>query len=161
MSKLQDQKKLIVEEIKSKLKNVQAFVLVDYKGINVAQDTELRSAFRDAEVDYKVYKNRLLKIALNELGYTQFNEHLVGPTAIALIDSEEVFQPAKIVKEKALQFKKLKMKCGMVEGGFLDEVECLKLASMPSKLGLISQILGLLQSPMAGLARALKAIAEK
>lgn len=78
MSKFQDQKKEVVAEIKGKLKDAQAFVLVDYKGISVAQDTEMRAAFRDNNVEYKVYKNRLLKIALNDLGYKEFDDALVG-----------------------------------------------------------------------------------
>lgn len=116
MSKFQDQKKEVVAEIKNKLKDAQAFVLVDYKGISVAQDTEMRAAFRENNVEYKVYKNRLLKIALNDLGYTDFDSALVGSTAIALTKTDEINAPAKIIKEKSTTWKKLEMKCGMVEG---------------------------------------------
>lgn len=161
MSKFQDQKKEVVAEIKGKLKDAQAFVLVDYKGISVAQDTEMRAAFRDNNVEYKVYKNRLLKIALNDLGYKEFDDALVGPTAIALIATDEVYAPAKVVKEKSTAFKKMEMKCGMVEGKYIDNKGCMALASMPSRQGLITQIASLLIAPLSGLARALNAVAEQ
>lgn len=161
MSKFQEQKKEIVKEIKEKLKDIQAFVLVDYKGLSVAQDTEIRSVFRDNQVEYKVYKNRLLKIALNDLGYSEYDESLVGPTAIALIATDEVYAPAKIIKEKSIAWKKMKMKCGMVEGKFINAEECMALAAMPSRQGLITQIASLLVSPLSSLARALNAVAEQ
>lgn len=161
MSKFQDQKKEIVAEIKGKLADVQAFVLVDYKGISVEQDTELRAEFRKNDVEYKVYKNRLLKIALNELGYKDYDAQLVGSTAIAIIKTDEVYAPAKIVKEKSVAWKKLGMKCGMVEGKFLTPEQCQELASMPSRTGMLSQLVGLLQAPISGLARVLQAVADQ
>ncbi|MBO5305080.1 MAG: 50S ribosomal protein L10, partial [Clostridia bacterium] len=103
---------------------------------------------------------RLMKIALNELGYTQFDDALNGPTAIAL-GSDDIAAPAKIAMDKAKAFKKMTIKCGFVDGKYLDEEGCKVLATLPSREGLISQILGLLQAPMAGLARAISAIAEK
>ncbi|HHX48814.1 MAG TPA: 50S ribosomal protein L10 [Clostridiales bacterium] len=161
MSKFQDQKKEVVAEIKNKLKDAQAFVLVDYKGISVAQDTEMRAAFRENNVEYKVYKNRLLKIALNDLGYTDFDSALVGSTAIALTKTDEINAPAKIIKEKSTAWKKLEMKCGMVEGKYFNTAECMALAAMPSRQGLITQIASLLIAPISGLARALNAVAEQ
>lgn len=160
MSALKDQKVAKVAEIKEKLQNASSFVLLDYKGISVAEDTELRSEFRKNGVTYHVYKNRLVKIALNELGYTQFDDALNGPTAVAM-GSTDIAAPAKIALEKSKAFKKMEVKCGLVDGSFLDKEGCTTLATLPSREGLISQILGLLQSPVAGLARAIAAIAEK
>lgn len=160
MSALREQKVAKVAEIKEKLEKASSFVLLDYKGLTVAEDTELRSAFRKSGVTYHVYKNRLVKIALNEMGYTQFDEALNGPTAVAM-GSDDIAAPAKIALEKAKAFKKMEVKCGLVDGSYLDKEGCNTLATLPSREGLISQILGLLQSPVAGLARALAAIAEK
>lgn len=160
MSALRDAKVEKVAEIKEKLQNASSFVLVDYKGLTVAEDTTLRSEYRKSGVTYRVYKNRLMKIALNELGYTQFDDALNGPTAIAL-GSDDIAAPAKIAMDKAKAFKKMTIKCGFVDGKYLDEEGCKVLATLPSREGLISQILGLLQAPMAGLARAISAIAEK
>ena len=160
MSALRDAKVEKVAEIKEKLQNASSFVLVDYKGLTVAEDTTLRSEYRKSGVTYHVYKNRLMKIALNELGYTQFDDALNGPTAIAL-GSDDIAAPAKIAMDKAKAFKKMTIKCGFVDGKYFDEEGCKVLATLPSREGLISQILGLLQSPMAGLARAISAIAEK
>ena len=160
MSALRDAKVEKVAEIKEKLQNASSFVLVDYKGLTVAEDTTLRSEYRKSGVTYRVYKNRLMKIALNELGYTQFDDALNGPTAIAL-GSDDIAAPAKIAMDKAKAFKKMTIKCGFVDGKYLDEEGCKVLATLPSREGLISQILGLLQAPMAGLARAVSAIAEK
>lgn len=160
MSVFRDAKVEKVAEIKEKLQAASSFVLVDYKGLTVAEDTALRSEFRKSGVSYHVYKNRLLKIALNELGYSQFDEALNGPTAIAL-GSTDISAPAKIAMEKGKAFKKLPVKCGFVDGKYLDEKGVNVLATLPSREGLISQILGLLQSPVAGLARAIAAIAEK
>ena len=160
MSAIRDAKAEKVAEIKEKLEKAGSFVLVDYKGLTVAEDTAMRNDFRKSGVSYHVYKNRLMKIALNELGYTQFDEALNGPTAIAL-GSTDIAAPAKIAIEKAKAYKKMAVKCGFVDGKFLDAKGCEVLATLPSREGLISQILGLLQSPMAGFARCVAAIAEQ
>ena len=155
-----EQKKRQVEEIKKMVSEASSFVLIDYCGISVAQDTELRNEFRKNDVKYAVIKNRLLKIALNELGYTQFDEALNGPTAVAF-GGENLAAPAKIANDKAAAFKKMKIKCGMVDGIFLDEEGVKRLATLPSKEGLIAMLLGMLQAPIAAFARAIDAIAKK
>ena len=154
------QKKRQVEEIKKMVSEASSFVLIDYCGISVAQDTELRNEFRKNDVKYAVIKNRLLKIALNELGYTQFDEALNGPTAVAF-GGENLAAPAKIANDKAAAFKKMKIKCGMVDGIFLDEAGVKRLATLPSREGLIAMLLGMLQAPVAAFARAIDAIAKK
>lgn len=160
MSTIRDTKIEKVAEIKEKLQSASSFILVDYQGLTVAEDTALRNEFRKNGVSYHVYKNRLLKIALNELGFTQYDEALNGPTAIAL-GSNDIAAPAKVAIAKAKAFKKMAIKCGLVDGSFLDEEGCKVLATLPSKEGLISQILGLLQAPIASFARVLNTIAEK
>lgn len=160
MSKNQDAKVVKAAEIKEKISSASSFVLVNYQGLTVAEDTALRSEFRKNGVSYHVYKNRLMKIALNEMGFTQFDDALNGPTAIAM-GTYDIAAPAKIVLAKAKEYKKLNIKCGLVDGSYLDSQGCTVLATLPSREGLISQILGLLQAPVAGLARALNAIAEK
>ena len=155
-----EQKKRQVEEIKKMVSEASSFVLIDYCGISVAQDTELRNEFRKNDVKYAVIKNRLLKIALNELGYTQFDEALNGPTAVAF-GGENLAAPAKIANDKAVAFKKMKIKCGMVDGIFLDEAGVKRLATLPSREGLIAMLLGMLQAPVAAFARAIDAIAKK
>ena len=155
-----EQKKQQVELIKKLVTESSSFVLIDYCGINVAQDNELRSEFRKNDVKYAVIKNRLLKIALNELGYTQFDEALNGPTAVAF-GGENLAAPAKIANDKAAAFKKMKIKCGMVDGIYLDEAGVKRLATLPSKEGLIAMLLGMLQAPIAAFARAIDAIAKK
>jgi large subunit ribosomal protein L10 len=160
LSTFRDLKVEKVAEIKEKLEKAGSFVLVNYQGLTVAEDTALRNEFRKSGVAYHVYKNRLLKIALNELGYNQFDEALNGPTAIAM-GSDDIAAPARIALTKSKELKKLAIKCGLVDGGFLDEEGCKTLATLPSKEGLIAQILGLLQAPIAGFARVLNQIAEK
>ena len=100
-----------VEEIKSKISNAKSVVLINYSGLTVAQDTALRKAMREAGVNYTVYKNRLAKRAFNELGYTDFDEALNGPTAIAFSDKDPV-APAKILQAKIKELNKMEIKCG-------------------------------------------------
>ena len=160
MSSLRDAKVEKVAEIKGKLEQASSIVLLDYKGLTVAEDTALRNEFRKAGVTYHVYKNRLVKIALNEMGYNQFDDALNGPTAVAM-GSEDIAAPARIAFDKQKAYKKMAVKCGLVDGKYLDEEGCKTLSTLPNREGLISQILGLLQAPMSGLARALAAVAEK
>ena len=153
---IREQKEKQVEEIKALLSSAKSFVLVNYSGLTVAQDTELRTEYRKNNVKYHVFKNRLLKIALNELGYTQFDDALNGPTAIALGIED-------IAATKAAAFKKMELKCGMIMDDklFLDKDGCKVLATLPAKEVLIAQLLGMLQAPIASFARAIDAIAQK
>lgn len=160
ISQQKQQKFADVQNIKEMLSKAKSFVVVNYSGLNVAQDTELRNAFRKADVQYSVLKNRLIKIALDELGYEGFDEALNGPTALAVSDTDEV-APAKIVKEKSEAFKKMEIKCAMVDGKFFTKEEAERLAKLPSKEGLVSQVLCMLLAPLSGFARAIQAIADK
>lgn len=160
MSEAKELKKQQIEIIKSKISGANAMVFVEYKGINVEQDTALRAKFRAANVDYKVLKNRLVKIALNELGYTDFDKYLENTTAIAFANGDAL-AAAKIVMEQSKEVKCLSAKCGMLDGKFIDANTVTQVASIPSKDVLLCQLLGMLQSGISGLARALSQIAEQ
>ena len=146
-----------VEEIKSKIQSAQSVVLVNYAGLTVAQDTALRKAMREAGVTYTVYKNRLAKRAFNELGYTDFDEALNGPTAIALSDKDPA-APAKILLAKIKELSKMEVKCGLLEGSYIDVAGVEQLADLPSKEVLLATLLGALQAPITGLAGSLNQI---
>lgn len=160
MSAAKELKAKQIEEIKAKIQNCKAMVLVDYKGVSVAEDTALRAKFRAENVEYKVLKNRLVLKAMQELGIEGFEAQLEGPTAFAFAHGDAL-APAKIICEACKNVKALEVKCGMMDGAFIDSSVVEKLASIPSKEVLIAQLLGLLQSPISGLARALQQVAEK
>jgi len=153
-------KKLIVEEIKDKIKNAISLTFVDYRGITVEQDTKMRSELREAGVEYKVYKNKLIAIALKELNLTGYEDLLEGTTAVAFSMQDEVSAP-RILCKAAEETKKLSIKAGMLNNERIDAKMVETLAKIPSKEVLISKLLYLLQSPVRSVAIALKAIADK
>lgn len=161
----------IVEEIKEKISSSQSMVLVDYRGLNVAQLTELRKRYRDAGVDYKVYKNTMMRFAFKELGLEDFNEYLKGPSAVAFGINDPV-SAAKVSTEFAKTNDKLEIKAGIVDGKVINAEGVKNLAELPPREVLIAQVLGgfnapiqgfanVLQGTIRGLAIALNAIAEK
>ncbi len=160
MSKAQELKKEQVAEIKNRLENAKSFIVVDYKGLTVAEDTELRNEFRKNGVTYSVLKNRLVARALHEMGINDFDEALNGPSAFAISDND-VVAPAKIFAQKQKQFKKMAVKCGWADGQFCDQKAVEKLATMPSREQLIAMLMGMLNAPITSFARAINAIAEK
>ena len=160
MSEAKLQKAAQIEEIKEKIGKCGAFVVVDYKGISVADDTKLRSDFRKNDVEYRVLKNRLVLRALSELNIGGFEGHLEGPTAIAFAYGDPL-AAANVVSENAKTVKAIEIKCGLMDGAYIDAETVAKLAAIPSKEVLLAQLLGLLQSPLSGLARAVQQIAEK
>jgi len=149
-----EEKKQLVEEIKEKINGASSVVLVDYKGLSVAEDTELRKALREANVEYRVLKNRLMQKAFNELGYADFDEALNGPTAVAFANGDPV-APAKILLESVDKYKKMTIKCGMVEGSYINLDGVKELATLPPKEVLVAKLLGTLEAPISGLARVL------
>ncbi len=159
MSANQDLKKEVVQEIKAKAEKAKSIVLVDYKGLTVEQVTELRNKFRDAGVDYKVYKNRLIKIALDELGIKFPDACYDGPTAVAF--SEDVIAPAKITCKGEDEYKVMKAKAGCFEGKVGDYNTVKMYATIPGKETLVAQLLGLLTNPMRSLAVVLNETAKK
>lgn len=153
-------KKELVEQIKSELKEAKSIVFVDYRGITVAEDTAMRKEFRENGVTYKVFKNRLLTRALDGLGITGYDPKMFEGTTAVAFGSDEV-APAKIFCKHQKDLKKMAVKFGIVDGQIMDQAQVEALAEIPSKEILIAMLLGTLNAPVAGLARALNAIAEK
>ncbi len=153
-------KKQIVEDIKAKIQASKSVVLVDYKGLTVAEDTEFRNEFRKANVEYKVLKNTLVRRAFNELGVTDFDNDLNGTTAVAFGQDETT--ASKIVVDNAKKYEeKLFAKSAYVEGSYMDKKGVEALAAIPSKEALYSTIAGTLSNIIRGLAVALNRVAEQ
>ena len=160
MSANLEAKKEVVSEIKDKLSKAKTVVFVDYRGLTVSEVTEMRSEFRKNNADYKVYKNRLVIRALNELGITGLDEYLQGTSAVAFGYEDEV-TAAKIVAKTGEATKKLEIKCGILNGQFISSDEVKTLANIPTREELIGKLLFIFQNPMRSLAVALSEIAKK
>jgi large subunit ribosomal protein L10 len=156
MSKAIEMKKVVVEEIKGKIDNAQSAVLVDYRGLTVEEITELRKQFREAGVEYKVYKNSLMRFAFKDAGLEDFNQYLTGPNGIAF-GIEDAVAPAKITRDFAKTHKKLDIKAGFIEGKVIGLDGVIGLADLPSREVLIAQVLGGLNGPISGFANVLSA----
>lgn len=149
--KVLKKKQEIVSELVEKLKNAPSGVLVDYKGINVADDTALRKELRESGVEYFVVKNSLLRLAAKEAGLEGLDEVLSGTTAIAL-GSDDMIAPAKILGKFAEAHKEFfDLKIGFIEGQVISKEEVVALSKLPSKEVLIAQVLGGLNAPISGL----------
>ena len=160
-AKVLESKKAIVDELTGKIQGASAVVFVDYKGINVAQDTDLRKQFRDASVDYSVVKNTLTRLASRDAGYTEFDELLNGTTSMA-VTTEDPIAPARIVCEFAKKNKDvLKIKGGFVEGKVLSVDELKSFGELPSKNALVAQVLGTFLAPITSLAFVLDQICQQ
>jgi large subunit ribosomal protein L10 len=155
-----DLKKPVVEEISELLSDAKSAVLVDYRGLTVEQDTNLRKELREANVTYKVYKNTLIRLAAKDTPYEALGPVLEGPTAIA-VSKEDATAPARILADFAKTAKKLEIKGGIVEEKYYDAAAMQTIASIPSREILLGRLLGSMQSPVANFARVLKQIAEK
>ena len=153
-------KQPIVEQISEAIKDSKAIVIVDYRGLTVEQDTALRREFREAGVNYKVFKNTMMRRAFEGTDYAQLDAFLEGPSAIAIV-KDDVTSPARIIAKNQKTMKALEFKAGVVEGNLYDAAQLKELADIPSKEVLISRLLGSMQSPIANLARVLDQIAEK
>ncbi|WYP26687.1 50S ribosomal protein L10 [Alkalihalobacillus sp. FSL W8-0930] len=160
MSKIIDAKKQVVSEIATKLSESQSTVVVDYRGLSVAEVTDLRKQLRDAGVEFKVYKNSMTRRATAETELTALDEQLVGPTAIAF-SKEDVIAPAKILNEFAKKHEALEIKAGVIEGQVASLEQIKALAELPSRDGLLSMLLSVLQAPVRNFALVTKAVAEQ
>ncbi len=141
-------KEAIVKEIEEKIENSKSIVVVDYKGLTVAQATELRSRFRENDVEYKVYKNTLSRRAFENLGYTDILEHLTGPNAIAFAISDATAS-AKVTTKFSEENNKLEIKAGMLGTEVIDAAQVAKLAKIPSREVLIGKLVGSLNAPIS------------
>ncbi|MBO5102563.1 MAG: 50S ribosomal protein L10 [Clostridia bacterium] len=153
MSQNFENKKQLVQDIKDKISRAKSVVFVDYKGINVANDTELRNKIREAGCEYHVYKNRLVKLALADLNISCLDDQLQGTLAIAFSFNGET-EAANVI-DKMSQKAGISMKFGLIDNKFVDEAALKALANLPSKEVLIAQLLGMLQAPATGLCRVL------
>ena len=154
-----EQKQVVVNEIKEKLEKAASVVMVDARGLTVEQDTALRKQLRDAGVDYKVYKNTMMKRAFAGTAFESLTKDLDGTNAIA-ISKDDATAPARIIAKFAKTAPKLEMVSGVVEGNYYDKAGMEALANVPSREELLGKLLGSIQSPIANLARVLNQIAE-
>ena len=150
----------IIEEIKSHFDGAEGAVLADYRGLTVAEDTDLRRQLREANVVYKVYKNTYIKRAIAGTSFEGLTACLEGPTAVA-ISKTDATAPARILSKFAKTAPKLEIKCGIVEGTFYDVNTIKAIAEIPGRDELLSRLLGSLKSPITNMARVMKQIAEK
>lgn len=155
-----ENKKVKVEEIREKFSSAKSAILVDYRGLTVQEATDLRNKFREAGVEYKVYKNNLMKLAIKESSFEGLTADLAGPSAIAF-GYEDPVTPAKIVKDFAKEHKNLELKAGVVEGEYYDNAKIIEIADIPSREVLLSRLVGSFQAPMSNFAYLVKNIVDK
>ncbi len=153
-------KQPIVQEISEQMKDAQAVVVVDYRGLTVAEDTQLRRQLREAGVSYKVYKNTLVNFAIKGTQFESLAENLEGPSAFA-ISTTDATAPARILAKFAKTAPALEIKAGVIEGTYYDAEGMKTIATIPSREELLSKLLGSIQSPIANFARVINQIAEK
>ena len=160
-AKVLAEKKAVVEQLTEKIRNAAAGVIVDYRGITVAEDTALRKECRESQVDYAVVKNTLLRRAFDNLSLNDLDSHLNGTTSLA-ISADDPVAPARIMADYAKKLnEKFEIKGGFMEGKAVDLATVNELASIPPLPVLRAQTLGTMLAPIAGLAVVLKQIAEK
>ena len=153
-------KKPVVEEISELLNGAATAVVVDYRGLTVAEDTELRKQLREAGVVYKVYKNTMINFAIKDTEFADLAQHLEGPTAIAVC-KDDATAAARVLAKFAKTAEALEIKGGVVDGIYYDAVGIGQIASIPSREVRLSKLLGSMQSPVTNFARVIKQIAEK
>lgn len=155
-----EEKKPVVAEISENIKDAQSAVLVDYRGLTVEQDTQLRRELRQANIIYKVYKNTMMNFAFKGTDLEELAPYLEGPSAIA-ISKTDATAPARVLAKFAKTAKALEIKAGMVEGKVYDAKGIEAISSIPSREELLSKFLGSIQSPITNFARVIKQVAEK
>ena len=153
-------KKPVVEEISELLNGAATAVVVDYRGLTVAEDTELRKQLRVAGVVYKVYKITMINFAIKDTEFADLAQHLEGPTAIAVC-KDDATAAARVLAKFAKTAEALEIKGGVVDGVYYDAAGIGQIASIPSREVLLSKLLGSMQSPVTNFARVIKQIAEK
>lgn len=159
MKKAYIEKQAIIDEIKDKFERAESAVVIDYMGITVAQADAMRKKLREANVDYNVYKNTLVKRAIDGTDYAPMAEVLEGPSALAF-SYDDATAPARVLNDAIKEFKKMEFKGGFVEGEYYDKEAIAQIASIPSREVLISKFMGSIQSPISSFARVVSQIAE-
>lgn len=155
-----EQKQVVVNEIKEKVARAKSIVVVDARGLTVEADTVLRKKFREAGVDYKVYKNTMVNFAIEGSPFEGLSQYLAGPSAFAF-SYEDPMQAAKIISKELKAMPALEFKAGYLEGTLYDAQGVLAVANIPSRDELLSKLLGSFKSPMSSFARLISQIAEK
>jgi large subunit ribosomal protein L10 len=155
-----EKKQAVVNEIKDKLSRTKSVVLVDARGLTVLQDTSLRKTLREAGVDYKVYKNSLVELAVAGTDYEPLKQYLAGPTAAAF-SYEDATTAASLISKQLTGMPKLEFKAGLIEGTLYDAAGMKAVADIPPREVLLSRLLGSFKSPMSSFARVIDQIAQK
>lgn len=148
---LKSEKVTVIEEIKENLSSSKIAILTEFQGMTVSETNELRKLFREADINYRVYKNTLLAIAARELGVSGVDEFLVGTTALAFSKNADLVAPAKIAKDFGVKHQKFKVKGGILENKAINSEGVERLATLPPKEVLISMVLGGMQTPLSRL----------
>ena len=152
-------KQEVVQEIRDKVTKAKSMVLVDARGLSVLDDTKLRKTLREAEVDYKVYKNTMINFAIKDTGSEGLSQYLEGPTAVAF-SYDEATKAANLINKMMKDMPKLEFKAGVVDGVVYDAQGMEVIADIPSREVLLSRLLGSLMSPISSFARVINALAE-
>ena len=153
-------KRPVVEEIAGVIKDADSVILVNYSGLTVAQDTQLRRNLREAGVSYKVYKNTMMRLAFAGTPCEALDPHLESTNALA-VSKDDATAPARVLADFAKKNPQLELVAGIVEGNYCDEKAVKALADIPSREILLGRLFGSMQSPIANFARVIKQIAEK
>lgn len=151
------QKEEEVKKLAEKLKEAKVILLTDYRGINVADVTKLRTELRNVNTEYKVIKNNIVKRALNENGENGLDELLEGPTAV-IFGAEDYLEPSKVVYNFTKTNEFYKIKGGIIEGKVMTAEEIITLAKLPSRQELMAKLAGALLGNITKLAVALDAV---
>lgn len=160
MSAFIQEKEAVVKEIKEKLDQAKSTIVVDYRGITVAEADLLRKRMREANVEYKIYKNTMARRAVQGTEYEPLLDSLKGPSAFAF-GYEDGTVPAKILDKSIQEFKKMELKAGVIDGQYYDAAGVVAIAKLPSRDELIAKLLGSFNSPISSFARVVQAIADQ
>ncbi len=153
-------KQVVVNEIKEKVSKASSIVLVDYRGITVEQDTNLRKKLREAGVEYKIYKNTMVRFAVKDTEFEGLSEYLEGPTAFAFSYDDPTL-PGRLLNDEVKAIEAVSFKAGVLDGTLYDQKGMEAVAAIPSRDVLLSRLLGSLQGPMGAFARVIKAVADE
>ena len=161
-AKVLSEKKAVVAALTERIKNAESGVLVDYRGINVAQDTELRTELRKNEVEYTVIKNTLTRFALDDCGLKELDPYLNGTTSLATSKGDPI-APFRILNDysKKIPGDAFYIKAAFMDGKVLSQEEIAGIAALPGKDALYAQVFGTLLAPITSLAVVLNQIVEK
>jgi len=154
-----EQKQVVINEIKEKVSRAKSIIIVDARGLTVADDTALRKKLREAGIDYKVYKNTMVEFAVEGSEFAPLKEHLAGPSTFAF-SYEDPMLAAKLISKELKNMPNLEFKAGVVDGELYDAAGVTAIANIPPREELLSKLLGSFKSPMSSFARVISQIAE-